>query len=403
MAIPKVAIVGVGHSKYGKRGKVIEEDIEGQKATYPAVTIRELAHESYFPALEHAGITNNDIEASIIGIAAEAFAGQGAAAALIADEVGIIGKPTMRVETACATGSTAIRTAWAQIASGQFDVMAAIGCETMTWVSTAYATELMSVAGDHRWEYPYGISFPTFYSLYAARKMAVDGLTRDQLSAVSVKSHQYGYYNKLAHLRRKVSIEDANGAVPIALPLRLYDCCLISDGAATVILANEEKAKEMSSDPLWITGLGCSSDTMRVTDRPNLTNLSGSVRAGEMAYKTSGRSAKDVDVAYVHDCFSVAEVMAYEDLGFCERGQGGKWAEERGPYIDTDGVPVNVDGGLKSKGHPLGATGIGQVVDAYKQVFGTAEKERQVPDAEVALCHNVGQHGQFVNVFILEP
>ncbi|MFX1491876.1 MAG: beta-ketoacyl synthase N-terminal-like domain-containing protein [Promethearchaeota archaeon] len=403
MAIPKVAIVGVGHSKYGKRGKVINEDIEGEKATYPAVTIRELAHESYFPALEHAGITNNEIEASVIGIAAEAFAGQGAAAALIADEVGIIGKPTMRVETACATGSTAIRTAWAQIASGQFDVMAAIGVETMTWVSTAYATELMSVAGDHRWEYPYGISFPTFYSLYAARKMAIDGLTRDQLSAVSVKSHYYGYYNKLAHLRRKVSIEDANQAVPIALPLRLYDCCLISDGAATVILANEEKAKEMSSDPLWITGLGCSSDTMRVTDRPNLTNLGGSIRAAEMAYKNSGRSPKDIDVAYVHDCFSVAEVMAYEDLGFCERGQGGKWAEERGPYIDGPGVPVNVDGGLKSKGHPLGATGIGQVVDAYKQVFGTAEKERQVPDAKVALCHNVGQHGQFVNVFILEP
>jgi len=195
VAIPKVAIVGIGHSKYGKRGKIIEEDIEGEKAAYPAVTIRELAHESYFPAIEHAGITNDDVEASVIGIAAEAFAGQGAAAALIADEVGIIGKPTMRVETACATGSTAIRTAWAQIASGQFDVMAAIGVETMTWVSTAYATELMSVAGDHRWEYPYGISFPTFYSLYAARKMAVDGLTRDQLSAVSVKSHYYGYYN----------------------------------------------------------------------------------------------------------------------------------------------------------------------------------------------------------------
>ena len=403
MAIPKVAIVGIGHSKYGKRGKKIEEDIEGKKATYPAVTIRELAHESYFPAIEHAGITNDDVDASVIGIAAEAFAGQGAAAALVADEVGLIGKPTMRVETACATGSTAIRTAWAQVASGQFDVVAAIGAETMTWVSSAYATELMSMAGDHRWEYIYGISFPTFYSLYASRKMAVDGLTRDQLSAVPVKSHEYGYYNKLAHLRRKVSIEEANQAIPIAMPLRLYDCCLISDGAATVVLANEEKAKTMSSEPLWITGVGVSSDTMRVTDRPNLTNLGGTVRAAEMAYKQSGRSAKDIDVAYVHDCFSIAEVMAYEDLGFCERGQGGKWAEERGPYIDGPGVPVNVDGGLKSKGHPLGATGIGQAVDAYKQVFGKAEKQRLVPDVKVALTHNVGQHGQFVNVTIFEP
>ncbi len=403
MAIPKVAVVGIGHSKYGKRGKVIEEDIEGEKTTYPAVTIRELAHESYFPALEHAGITNDDIDGSVIGIAAEAFAGQGAAAALVADEVGIIGKPTMRVETACATGSTAIRTAWSQIASGQFDVMAAIGVETMTWVSSAYATELMSVAGDHRWEYIYGISFPTFYSLYAARKMAVDGLTRDQLSAVPVKSHYYGYYNKSAHLRRHITIDDANAAVPIALPLRLYDCCLISDGAATVILANEEKAKEMSSEPLWITGIGTSSDTFRLTDRPNLTNLTGAVRAAEMAYKQSAKGPKDIDVAYVHDCFSIAEIMAYEDLGFCERGKGGEWAAERGPYIDGPGVPVNVDGGLKSKGHPLGATGIGQVVDAYKQVFGLAEKQRQVPNVEVALTHNVGQHGQFVNVFILEP
>ncbi len=403
MAIPKVAIVGIGHSKYGKRSRVIEEDIEGEKATYPQVTIRELAHESYFPALEHAGITNDDIDASVVGIAAEAFAGQGAAAALVADEVGIIGKPTMRVETACATGSTAIRTAWAQIASGQFDVMAAIGVETMTWVSSAYATELMSVAGDHRWEYIYGISFPTFYSMYAARKMAVDGLTREQLSMVSVKSHYYGYYNKLAHLRRKVNIEEASSSIPIALPLRLYDCCLISDGSATVILASEEKAKEMSSEPLWITGIGTSSDTFRVTDRPNLTNIEGSVRAGKMAYKQSSKGPKDIDVAYVHDCFSIAEIMAYEDLGFCERGKGGEWAAERGPYIDGPGIPVNVDGGLKSKGHPLGATGIGQVVDAYKQVFGQAEKPRQVPDVKVALTHNVGQHGQFVNVFILEP
>ncbi|MFX1562092.1 MAG: 3-ketoacyl-CoA thiolase, partial [Promethearchaeota archaeon] len=145
------------------------------------------------------------------------------------------------------------------------------------------------------------------------------------------------------------------------------------------------------------------SDTMRVTDRPNLTNIEGSQRAAKMAYDQSGKGPKDIDVAYVHDCFSIAEVMAYEDLGFCERGQGGKWVEERGPYIDGPGVPVNVDGGLKSKGHPLGATGIGQVVDAYKQIYNKVEKQRQVPDVKVALCHNVGQHGQFVNVLILEP
>ena len=400
MAIPKVAVVGIGHSKYGNRGKPYTDKVDTD-ITYPAVTIRELSHESYFPALEHAGITNKDVESSVIGIAAEAMAGQGAPAALIADELGLIGKPTMRVETACATGSTAIRTAWAQVASGQFDVVAAIGAETMKWISTAYATELMSMARDHRWEYIYGISFPTFYSLYAARKMAKDGLTREQLSMVPVKSHEYGYHNKLAHLREKITVEQASASVPVAEPLRLYDCCLISDGAATVILANEEKAKEMSSEPLWITGLGCSSDTFRVTDRPDLTNIEGTQRAAAMAYKQSGLNPKEIGVAYVHDCFSIAEVMAYEDLGFCERGQGGKFIEERGPYIDGPGVPVNVDGGLKSKGHPLGATGIGQVVDAYKQLFQKVEKPRQVPNAETALAHNVGQHGQFVNVITM--
>lgn len=403
MPIPKVAVVGIGHSKYGKRGKVIEEDIEGKKATYPQVTLRELAAESYFAALKTAGLTNKDIDASVVGIAAEAFAGQGAAAALVVDELGLVGKPTMRVEAACATGSTAFRAGWAQVASGEFDTVAVIGVETMNWISSAAATELMSMAGDHRWEYIYGISFPTFYSLYAARKMEVDGITREQLSSVPVKSHYYGYYNPLAHLRRKITIEEANEAVPIALPLRLYDCCLISDGSASVIITNEKKAKQMKVEPLWVTGLGCSTDTMRVTDRPQLTNLEGAQRAAQMAYKQAGKTPKDIDVAYVHDCFSIAEIMAYEDLGFCPRGQGGKWSAERGAYIDGPGVPVNVDGGLKSKGHPLGATGVGQIVDCYKQVFGKAEKPRQVPDCKVALAHNVGQHGQFVNVFIFEP
>jgi len=219
VTLPRVAVVGVGHSKYGNRTKPIEEEIEGKKVTFPPVTVRELAHEAYFPALEHAGITNDDIDASVIGIAGEAFAGQGAGAALIADQVGLQGKPTMRVETACATGSTAIRTAWAQIASGQFEVMAVIGVK---WLSTPVATELMSMAGDHRWEYIYGISFPAFYALYASRKMKEHGITRDQLSMVAVKSHYYGYYNPLAQLRRKITVEEANKSVPIALPLRLY-------------------------------------------------------------------------------------------------------------------------------------------------------------------------------------
>lgn len=379
----KVGIVGVGHARFGKRSDA---------------TIRELAHEAVVPALEDAGITAIDLEASVIAIAGEEFAGQGAPAAVVQDYIGLSGKPTFRVEAACATGSAGIRTGWSLIRSGLADVVLVLGVETMTHLSSARATELMARAGDTKWEYPFGITFPGFYALMATAHMNQFGTTREQLSMVSVKNHKYGSMNPYAHLQKVITLEEAMKSVIISYPLNLYDCCLISDGAAAVILANEDRAKQMNDTPIWIEGLGAASDAMLISERPTLTGLTGSRLAAEQAYKMAGITAGDVDLAEVHDCFTIAEIMAYEDLGFCKKGEGGKFIEEGQSYIGGR-TPVNIDGGLKSKGHPLGATGVSMAVEITKQLRGEAG-DRQVSGAEIGLSHNVGETGQFAFVHI---
>jgi acetyl-CoA C-acetyltransferase len=379
----KVGIVGVGHARFGKRSDA---------------TIRELAHEAVVPALEDAGITVRDLNASVVAIAGEEFAGQGAPAAVVQDYIGLSGKPTFRVEAACATGSAGIRTGWALIRSGLAKVVLVLGVETMTHLSSARATELMARAGDTKWEYPFGVTFPGFYALMATAHMNEFGTTREQLSMVSVKNHKYGAMNPYAHLQKEITLEEAMKSVIISYPLNLYDCCLISDGAAAVILADEERAKQMNDTPIWISGLGAASDAMLISERSSLTGLAGSRLAAEEAYRMAGITAKDVDVAEVHDCFTIAEIMAYEDLGFCKKGEGGKFIEEGQSYIGGR-TPINIDGGLKSKGHPLGATGVSMAVEITKQLRGEAGN-RQVSGAEVGLSHNVGETGQFAFVHI---
>jgi len=379
----KIGVVGIGHAKFGKRTDA---------------TIRELAHEATIPALEDAGITTADIDASVIGVAGDLLAAQASPGAVIQDYVGLRNKPMFRVEAACATGSAGIRTAWSLIKAGLAEVVMVIGAETMTWVGTLMATEWMARAGDTRWEYPFGVTFPGFYALMATRHMHEFGTTRMQLSMVSVKSHKYGAMNPYAHLQKEVTLEEAMKSVPICQPLNLYDCCLISDGAAAAILASEEKARKITDTPIWITGLGSASDTMMISERPTLTGLTATKLAAEQAYKMAGVTPNDIDVACTHDCFSIAEIMSYEDLGFCKKGEGGKFIEEGQSYIGGK-VPINVDGGLKSKGHPLGATGVSMTVEIARQLRGEAEK-RQVSGAEVGLTHNVGETGQYCFVHI---
>ena len=382
----KVAVVAAGHSKFGKR--------------YDA-TMRELCAEAYKPIYD-AGVTQDKIDATVLSYAASQFTGQGAGSALMADYLGLQNKPHLRVESACTTGTASLRAAWGMVAAGLYDVMLVLGVEQMNRVSSAVATEYMSMAGDMRWEYPYGISFPAFYALMASRYMSEYNLPHEVLSMISVKSHHYGAQNPKAHLPREVTLEVAHNAVPICRPLNLYDCSLITDGAAGVIIAAEERVKEFTDRPMWIKGIGAGASAMMIQDRESLTSIPGAKRAAKAAYEMAGVGPEDIDMAEVHDCFSIAELIAYEDLGFAEPGKGRELIENKDVYHDGK-IPVNCDGGLKSKGHPLGATGLSMTYEILKQMRGESENaSRQIDDVKIGLAHNVGQSGQFVNIFIFE-
>ncbi|MHA1484005.1 MAG: thiolase domain-containing protein [Candidatus Thorarchaeota archaeon] len=382
----KVAVVAAGHSKFGKR--------------YDA-TMRELCAEAYKPIYD-AGVTQDKIDATVLSYAASQFTGQGAGSALMADYLGLQNIPHLRVESACATGTASLRAAWGMVAAGLYDVMLVLGVEQMNRVSSATATEYMSQAGDMRWEYPYGISFPAFYALMASRYMHKYDMPHEVLSRISVKSHHYGAQNPKAHLPREVTLEQADNAVPICRPLNLYDCSLITDGAAGVIIAAEDRVKEFTDQPMWITGIGAGASAMMIQDRESLTSIPGAKRAAKAAYDMAGIGPKDLDMVQVHDCFSIAELIAYEDLGLAEPGKGRELIENKEVYHDGR-IPVNCDGGLKSKGHPLGATGLSMTYEILKQMRGEAENQsRQIDDVKIGLAHNVGQSGQFVNVFVFE-
>ena len=382
----KVAVVAAGHSKFGKR--------------YDA-TMRELCAEAYKPIYD-AGVTQDKIDATVLSYAASQFTGQGAGSALIADYLGLQNVPHLRVESACATGTASLRTAWGMVAAGLYDVMLVLGVEQMNRVSSATATEYMSQAGDMRWEYPYGISFPAFYALMASRYMHKYDMPHEVLSRISVKSHHYGAQNPKAHLPKEVTLEQADNAVPICRPLNLYDCSLITDGAAGVIIAAEDRVKEFTDRPMWIKGIGAGASAMMIQDRESLTSIPGARRAAKAAYDMAGIGPKDLDMVQVHDCFSIAELIAYEDLGLAEPGKGRELIENKEVYHDGR-IPVNCDGGLKSKGHPLGATGLSMTYEILKQMRCEAEKpSRQIDDVKIGLAHNVGQSGQFVNVFVFE-
>ena len=284
------------------------------------------------------------------------------------------------------------------IASGLADVVLVVGVEKMTEVTTAMATEIMGRAGDAIWEYPFGMTFPGYYALIAQAHMAEFGTTEEQMAMVAVKNHYYGSLNPFAQMQKEINLEKALNSITVAYPLKLYDCSLITDGAAAILLASEEKAKALSTKPIWIAGLGLATDTMRIGERTSLTSLRASREAARIAYKMAGLGPKEIDVATVHDCFTIAEIVAYEDLGFCEKGEGKKLIQEKETYIGGR-IPVNLDGGLKSKGHPVGATGVSMAIEITKQLRGEAGP-RQVKGAEIGLTHNVGGSGQVVAVHI---
>jgi acetyl-CoA C-acetyltransferase len=380
----RVGIIGVGHGVFGRRSDA---------------TVQELAFEVFRAALEDAGIERDLVDASVIGSVPE-YHKQRSLAGVVQEYLGLVPKPTWLTEVACASGSAAIRTAWMAIRAGLHEVVAVIGCQKMTELSTGEILALMGRVGEVQWESGFGTTFPGYYAMFAKRHMHEYGTTREQLLEVAVKNHFYGAKNPNALFRKEITAEKAAASEEVATPLQVYDCCANADGAACVILASEERTKEIAQKPVWLDGMSAASASMSVLRRPHLVGLPSAERAAAEAYEMAGVGPKDVKVAQVHDCFTIAEIMAYEDLGFCEKGAGGPFVADRQTYIGGR-VAVNVDGGLKAKGHPIGATGVSMTYEIAKQLRGEAG-ERQVPDADVGLTHNVGGIGQYCFVQVLK-
>lgn len=381
-----VAIIGVGITKFGELWDL---------------SFRQMIIEAGARALEDADIDGKQIDAMYIGnMSAGQFICQEHIASLIADHAGLAPIPSTRVEGACASGGLALRQAVISVASGVHDYVVAAGIEKMTDVMTEQATGALATAADQEWEVNAGATFPGLYALMARRHMYEFGTTEEQMAMVAVKNHNNACMNPCAQYHTRITVESVLKSPPVVLPLKLLDCSPITDGAACVIVAPAEKARKMDRVPVIVAGTGQASDTISLHSRQSLTGLMATTRAADMAYKMAGVDPEDIDVAEVHDCFTIAEIMAIEDLGFCKKGEGGKLTEEGQTEIGGK-IPVNTSGGLKGKGHPVGATGIAQVVEIVHQLRGDAGK-RQVKGAEIGLTHNVGGTGGTAVVHIFK-
>ncbi len=384
----KVAIIGVGHSRFGDRSDV---------------NIPELSFEAIQPSLEASGLTAKDIPYMALG-SMGVWSEEPLPAVVIAEYCGLTGAGLVRCEAACASGSAAAFNAYCAIRSEQMDLALVVGAEKMKQIDASTIMEMIGRAGYYMWEFEnFGMTFPAYYAVHAVQHMQKYRTTEEDLASVAVKNHKYGAMNPLAHLQHEITLQKVLDSSVIAWPLKLYDCCPITDGAASLVLASETKVKELGiEDPVWIEAIGVASDTANLSKRETYVGLDASVKASRMAYRTAGITVKDVDVATVHDCFTIAEIMAYEDLGFCERGQGAKMVREGETEVDGR-IPVNVDGGLKAKGHPIGTTGVSMLVELTKQLLEEVKpKKRQVSLKNyVALAHNTGGTGHYGFVTIL--
>jgi len=374
-----VAIVGAGQTKYGNH----QSGMKGMWAE---------AANNAFQSVDK-DFEPKQIDEAYIGSVAFGGGQLGNTAALLTEHTGMKGIPVRRIENACASSGFALRDAWMAIKSGQADVVIAGGIEKMNDLTPERKRFWLGVSGDTEWERLAGLTFPGTYALMARRYFHEFQSTHDDLVNISVKNHWHGLDNEMAHIRKDVSFEKAKGGFMVADPLTLYDCCPTSDGASCVILAADHVVKQFTDDPVWVNGSAAASDYLALHDRPSITQLIATQNAAKKAYKMAGVAANDIDLAEVHDCFTIAELLATEDLGFTARGTGGRFAREGLGRRNEGDVCINPSGGLKSKGHPLGATGTGQTVEIFKQLRGEVEQSRQVRDAENALSHNVGGSG----------
>mgnify|MGYP006277389511 FL=1 len=384
----KVGIIGVGQSAF----------VRG----YPG-SVRELAFEGFRDAMKDAGVATKDIGASVVCSAPE-YDKQRSPAGVFAEYMGLTPQPTFYVESLCSSSSMGLRLAYSLIAAGLHDMIAVIGFQKMSEISSAESQERMGRGADIQWESPFGTMMPAYYAMYARNHMATYGTTSEDLALIRVKSATYGQINEKAVYRKPVTFEmfsdpESPMSGPVASPLRVGDCCANADGSSCMIVASEEKAKALSDKPIWILGLGAASTAVNLAGRDLFNGLSVGIEAGKQAYEMAGVTPKDIDVAEVHDCFTIAEMMAYENLGFAKPGEGKDLIRSKETYKEGS-IPVNVDGGLLSKGHPIGATGGSQMRTIVLQLRGEAG-DIQVKDPEIGLVHNIGGVGLYGNVTIL--
>jgi acetyl-CoA C-acetyltransferase/acetyl-CoA acyltransferase len=379
----RVAVIGVGVTKFGRHDR----------------TSGELFAEAAVDALADAELAPGAIQAlyygNVVGGETERQLHCGPQAASI---LGITGVPTTRFETACASSHAAFRHAVMEIAAGVSDVVMVGGAERVLNVPTEESTEYFAYASDAMWEQPLGLTFPGVFALVARAHMQKYGTTEEQMAAVAVKNHRHGTLNPKAQFRKEITLEQVMASAKVADPLKLYDCCPFSDGGAAVILASEEVARRHAR-PIWVLASGAASDWMLIGDKQDLSRVPATERAAAMAYRQAGLGPQDIDVVELHDCFTIAEIVATEGLGLFEPGTGGIAAEKGWTSLGGK-VPVNPSGGLKAKGHPIGATGAAQVAEIVTQLR-TEAGPRQVDGARTGLVHTLGGNTATVLVSLL--
>ena len=377
MPLKNTQIVSGAQTKFG--------NLEG-------ITLREMFAEAVDKATVDVDIPKKDVQAVFVGtFVPEMLVHQGHTAPLLVDYAGLRGLPATRHEAACASGATALRSAIMAIESDIYDTVLVAAAEKMTSVSTNQATEALAAAADDEFESSMGLTFPGVFAIAAVAHMQKFGTTEEDMARVAVKAHKNAATNPLAQFQKEITMEKAMTPRYIAWPLKLFDCSPISDGAAAMVLTSKEKAKEYTDTPVSVVGTGQASASMNLCDRSELTSFEASVAASRAAYKMAGLGPEDMDFAVVHDCFTIAEIIASEDIGFFEPGEGAKAVRDGVTALDGD-RPINPMGGLKAVGHPVGATGVKQAVVVYRELIGDAGAN-QVAKHDTGIMHNFGGTG----------
>jgi acetyl-CoA C-acetyltransferase len=391
MAGLPVAVVGAGMLRFGELFDLSYEDmIVG-------------AYRACLASVDK-GIDEDRIQAAWLGTCAGSLIRQEiVTGASLAEPIRFFPRPVTRIENACCTGSDAVRNAAFAIAAGVYDVVLVVGAEKMRDVPSRDSLIRQTSVMFHEWWAPRGATAPNRFGQFATAHMAAYGTERRHMAMIAEKNHHHGSLNPHSFFQREVSCEQVLAAPIVSWPLGLLDCCPTTDGAAAVVLTHADIAHEFSDHPIYLRGSGLATDPLISSWKKEFTAFPATTTAAQEAYRMAGIGPQDVDLAEVHDCFTITELITYEDLGFCEKGAGKDWVDREGPMLGGE-RPVNTSGGLKAKGHPIGATGVSQVVELWEQLRGEAG-ERQVDGARVGITHNMGGIGTvvLVNVLASEP